>query len=141
MKAGQLQRLGKRLVDLSGEATGVPGALSLGEAAVLEDAIEHPDSSVRLIQERTGFARSYVSTSVARLKERGLLATAGDSPYRGLASAWRSGTRVQPTSAAVQAIRRCQALQADEVVADAVADQSQAGRAIALIEELSEILL
>jgi hypothetical protein len=140
MEAGQMHRLGKRLVDLSAEAAGTPGdiPLTLGEAAVLEDAIEHPDSSIRLIHERTGFRRSHVSASVARLKERGLLAaTAGDSPSAGLASGWRSNTRVRPTAATLKAISR----RADEAVARAVADPSQAGRAIALMEELAAILL
>ena len=119
----------------------MPGALSPGEAAVLEDTIEHPDSSISRIQERTGLARSYVSTSAARLKERGLLAAVGDSPYTGPASAWRSDTRVRPTPAAVQTISRCHARRADEVIAGAVADQSKADRAVALIEELAAMLL
>jgi DNA-binding MarR family transcriptional regulator len=139
MEAEQMHRLGKRLVELSAEATGAPGdiTLTLGEAAVLEDAIEHPDSSISLIRERTGFTRTHVSASVARLKERGLLATAPGSPHAGPASAWRSGTRVRPTATAVQTISR----RADEAVARAVADPSQEGRAIALIEELAAILL
>ncbi|MBO0823661.1 MAG: MarR family transcriptional regulator, partial [Actinobacteria bacterium] len=101
------------------------------------DAIEHPDSSISLIRERTGFTRTHVSASVARLKERGLLATAPGSPHAGPASAWRSGTRVRPTATALTTISR----RADEVVARAVADPSQADRAITLIEELAAILL
>ena len=134
-----MHKLGNRLVELAAEATGTPGDITLtqGETAVLEDAVEHPGSSVSMIHERTGFAQTHVSESVVRLKKRGLLATAGDSP----ASAWRSGTRVQPTDEALKAISRRQARQVDEAVVRAVADPSEAGRAIALMDELAAILL
>ena len=138
-----MHRLGSRLVELAAEATGTPGDITLtqGETAVLEDAVEHPGSSVSMIHERTGFAQTHVYESVVRLKERGLLATAGDSPYTGLASAWRSGTRVQPTDEALKVITRRQARLADEAVVRAVADPSEADRAIALMDELAAILL
>lgn len=134
-----MHRLGRRLVELSVEATGGSGdiTLTVGETAVLEDAVEHPGSSVSKIHERTGFAQSHVSESVVRLKKRGLLATAGDSPYAALASAWRSGTRVQPTDEALKTITR----RVDEAVVGAIADPSKAGRAIDLMDELAAILL
>ena len=138
-----MHKLGNRLVELAAEATGTPGDITLtqGETAVLEDAVEHPGSSVRTIHERTGFAQTHVSESVVRLKKRGLLATAGDSPYARLASAWRSGTRVQPTDEALKAISRRQARRVDKAVVRAVADPSEADRAIALMDELAAILL
>lgn len=134
-----MHRLGKRLVELSTEAADAPGAITLtpGETAVLEDAIEHPGSSVSMIHERTGFAQSHVSATVVRLKERGLLATAGDGRHARLASAWRSGTRVQPTAEAVKTIT----CRVDEAIVGAIADPSEAGRAVTLMDELAAILL
>jgi hypothetical protein len=135
-----MHQLGKRLIQLS-EATSASGDITLkpGEVALLEDAIEHPDSSISTIHERTGFAQTYVSESVVRLKKRGLLATAGETP--GLASAWRSGTRVRPTAEASKTISRRETRRVDEAVARAVADPSQAARAIDLMNELASILL
>jgi DNA-binding MarR family transcriptional regulator len=143
MEARQMRQLGKRLVELSEMTTGAPEDIGLtrGQAVVLEEALEHPGSSISMIQERTGFTQARVSTSVARLKECGLLTTAGDSPYPGLASAWRSGTRVQPTTEAMKTINQRHARRADETVARAVADPSRSDRAIALLEELAAILL
>src|SRR3954452_16774664 len=89
---GQLHRLGRRLIELSRQATGEPGDLTLtpGEAAVLEDVITHPGSSVSEIAQRTSFVQSHVSASVARLAQRGVL-TAGSDPTDG------RRTRVQVT--------------------------------------------
>jgi DNA-binding MarR family transcriptional regulator len=142
MEAGQLHQLGKCLIQLS-EATTSSGDITLqpGEAAVLEDVIEHPDSSISTIHERTGFAQTHVSESVVRLKKHGLLATAGDRVPPGLASAWRSGTRVRPTAKGSKTISRRETRRVDEAVARAVADPSQAARAIDLMNELASILL
>jgi DNA-binding MarR family transcriptional regulator len=139
MEIGQMYRLGMRLVELSAETAGALGdiTLTLGETAVLQDAIEHPGSSVSTIRERTGFTQGRVSALVVRLKQRGMLVTAGDSPHTALASAWRSGTRVRPTAEAMRTITR----RVDEAVVGGVANPSEAGRAIALMDELAAILL
>lgn len=99
--AGELHRLGRRLVALSRSATGDPGDLALtpGELAVLEDVLVHPAASVTEIRERTGFAQSHVSTSVARLRERGLVSTAVDT-------ADGRRTRVEATATTTAAIGR-----------------------------------
>jgi predicted transcriptional regulator len=44
----------------------------------VEDVIRHPASSISETSERTGFAQSHVSVSVARLKARGLAETETD---------------------------------------------------------------
>ncbi len=136
MDAGELHRLGRRLIEISRGATGEPGDLVLtpGESAVLEDVITHPDGSVSEISARTGFVQSHVSASVARLRERGLVTTAAD-PADG------RRTRVRATDATVRAIVRRAGRGIDGTVRDAVGDPGQARRVTALLEELAGLLL
>ncbi|MEU4744892.1 helix-turn-helix domain-containing protein [Actinosynnema sp. NPDC023658] len=49
---------------------------------VLSDIVEHPDSSIGEIVERTGLPQSQVSTAVARLRETGSLDTRPDPADR-----------------------------------------------------------
>ena len=143
MDARQLHRLGKRLSELSGLATGAPGdfRLTAGEAAVLEDAIEYPGSSIGEIQDRTGFPQAHVSRSVVRLKREGLLAIAAPARVGARASAWRSSTRVRSTDQACQTIGRRQGHPVEEAVVQVVGDPAKAKRAVALMDELADILL
>jgi DNA-binding MarR family transcriptional regulator len=133
---GRLHRLGKRLIELSAAATGEAGDLVLtpGEAAVLEDVIKHPGCSVTEIHQRTGFAQSHVSASVARLKERGLVETAPD-PLDG------RRTRVRVAEDALAAITRRASRGIDDAVARAVPDPARAHRVTALLDELAGLLL
>ena len=144
MKYGQMHRLGKCLIELSGVVTGPPGStlLTLGEAAVLEDVVEHPGVSISEIHQRSGFAQSHVSASVVRLKERGLVTTLSDAPNGSPSSAWRASTHVRATDDALKAISRRQAGRVDEAaIGAAIDDPSQAERAICLMEELADIVL
>jgi DNA-binding MarR family transcriptional regulator len=136
MDGGQLHRLGRRLIELSAAVTGEPGDLVLtpGERAVLEDAIKHPAGSVSEIHQRTGFVQSHVSTSVSRLKERGLVETTADP-----SDARR--TRVHATEKALRAIACRAGRRIDDVIDSAVADPAQARHATALLDELARILL
>jgi DNA-binding MarR family transcriptional regulator len=137
-----MHRLGKCLIELSAVITSSPGddLLTLGEAAVLEDAVEHPGASISEIHQRSGFAQSHVSASVVRLKERGLLTTLGD-PGRSPASAWRSSTHVRATDTALAKINHRQERPVTEATMRTVTDPSQAKQAIRLMEELADILL
>lgn len=54
------------------------GALPASVRMVLIDVSEHPESSISEITARTGFPQSHVSTSVARLRELGVLETRPD---------------------------------------------------------------
>ncbi|MEW9531655.1 MarR family winged helix-turn-helix transcriptional regulator [Microbispora sp. NPDC049125] len=136
MDGGQLHRLGRRLIDLSAAVTGEAGDLELtpGEAAVLEDVIKHPDGSVTEVHQRTGFAQSHVSASVARLKERGLIETVSD-PLDG------RRTRLRVTDEALKAITRRASRRVDEVIGRTVTEPAEAGRVIALLDELAALLL
>ncbi len=134
MDGGQLHRLGKRLIDLSRQVTGEPGDLSLtpGEAAVIEDVIAHPDSTVSEIGQRTGFVQSHVSASIARLRDRGVLGTAPDP-------ADRRRTRVRLADEALVAGRAGRGV--EDVLRRAAADATDAKRAKAILDELARILL
>jgi DNA-binding MarR family transcriptional regulator len=135
MDAARLQRLGKRLVELSREvvtdARDMP--LTPGEIAVLTDAIRHPDSSVTDIHARTGFVQSHVSVSVARLRERRLVQTIAD-PADG------RRTLVRVTDDAISAIMRRAGRQVDTAIGEAVAGPVEARRVVALLDELAELL-
>jgi len=133
---GQLHRLGRRLIELSRQVTGEPGDLALtpGEAAVLEDVITHPDSSVSEIAQRTGFVQSHVSASVARLTQRGVLTT-GSDPTDG------RRTRVRATEQTLKAISRRAARRVDDTLADAVTGPAATQRVTALLDELAQLLL
>lgn len=136
MDGGRLHRLGKRLVELSAQVTGEVGDLRLtpGEAAVLEDVIKQPGSTISEIHQRTGFAQSHVSASVSRLRERGLVETATD-PGDG------RRTRVHIADEALRAITRRAARGADQVIGRTVGDPAQARRVTELLDELADLLL
>jgi DNA-binding MarR family transcriptional regulator len=136
MDGGELHRLGRRLLELSAQVTGDPGDLRLtpGELAVLEDVIRHPASSVSETSERTGFAQSHVSVSVARLKARRLAETETD-PADG------RRTRVRAADDTVQAITRRAARSIEDTLSRTLEDPSQAGRVADLLRELAALLL
>lgn len=131
-----MHRLGKRLIELSSQVTGEAGDLSLtpGEAAVLEDVIKHPASSISEIHQRTGFVQSHVSASVSRLKARGLVKAETD-PGDG------RRTRVRVEDGAMQAIGRRAARSIDQAIGRAIGDPGQARRTTELLQELADILL
>jgi DNA-binding MarR family transcriptional regulator len=134
MDGVRLHRLGKRLIDLARQVTTDAGDTELtpGEVAVLEDVLKHPGSAVTEIQARTGFAQSHVSTSVSRLRERGLLVAAPDPEDR-------RRTRLALAGIAHQAIMRRAGRPADETIAEAVG-QDRAERVLQLLTELEHLL-
>lgn len=133
--AGQLHRLGRRLLALSRAASGQAGDLVLvpGQEAVLEDLLRHPDSTVSDIRDRTGFTQSHVSASVARLRDYGLIRGAGD-PSDG------RRTRLRATGTATQAISNRAGRSIDTAITAAVATPEQAGRVLDLLDELCHAL-
>jgi DNA-binding MarR family transcriptional regulator len=133
MDSGQLHRLGRRLIELSRNASADPADPPMApvEIAVLEDVIKNPDTSITEIGQRTGFAQSHVSTTVARLRERDLMLTTPD-PSDG------RRVRVRVSRAAMRGIMR----RSHRPIRTAVeADQSAARRVTALLDELAELLL
>ena len=128
--------MGRRLIELSRAATAESGdpAMTPGEVAVLEDALTHADSSVSDISARTGFVQSHISTSVGRLKRRGLVDTASD-PGDG------RRTHVTVTDVAERAITARAGRNVDDALATAITDRAQARRVSALLDELAHLLL
>jgi DNA-binding MarR family transcriptional regulator len=136
MDGMQLLRLGRRLTALGRDAIDQadPATLTPGEMAVIADSFQHPDSSVREIVARTGFAQSHVSASVGRLRERGLVETVPD-PADGRRTLVRlTGRARQAASARTKRITH-------ETIARAIADPGRAERITALLDELAGLLL
>jgi DNA-binding MarR family transcriptional regulator len=132
----ELHRLGKRLIDLSRDATTSAGGagLTAAEVAVLEYALTNPGCTVTELRDRTGFTQSHVSTSVARLRDRGLVQTAADPDDGRL-------TRVRLAPVARRAIQRRAARPADTAIRAAVADARTARHVTHLLAELHAALL
>ena len=80
MHALDLHLLGRRLMKIGERAMRGPGAPAIpsGLRLIVTDITEHSDSAIGEIAARTGLPQSYVSTSVARLRDRGAVETAGD---------------------------------------------------------------
>ena len=80
MDAQELFVLGRRLMKIGELAMrGDPAPpVPAGVRLVMRDVLIHPRSSISEITTRTGLPQSYVSTSVARLRDRGILDTAKD---------------------------------------------------------------
>ncbi|MEJ7629516.1 MAG: MarR family transcriptional regulator [Nocardioidaceae bacterium] len=135
MDAGELHRLGRRLLALSRATSGEAGDLALvpGQEAVLEDLLRHPDSTVSEIRDRTGFTQSHVSASVARLRDHHLIRAASD-PNDG------RRTRLRATEAATQAIANRAGRSIDATIATAVVRPNQAEHVLGLLDELSQAL-
>ncbi|HSD02939.1 MAG TPA: MarR family winged helix-turn-helix transcriptional regulator [Gaiellales bacterium] len=80
MNALDLHLLGRRLMKIGETAMRGPDAPAVpsGLRLIVTDIAEHPGSPIGAIASRTGLPQSYVSTSVARLRDRGAVETAGD---------------------------------------------------------------
>lgn len=80
MDALDLITLGRQLTRIGEEAMRGSKALPLptGPTLVLRDVMANADSSISEVTSRTGLPQSYVSESVARLREQGILDTKTD---------------------------------------------------------------
>ncbi|MFC4330879.1 MarR family winged helix-turn-helix transcriptional regulator [Streptomyces andamanensis] len=135
MDGVQLLRLGKRLTDLGRDVVADPsgGTLTPGELAVIGDVFKHPGASVQDIRARTGFAQSHVSTSVQRLRDRGILLAAPD-PADGRRTLLTLADQVR------RVVHQRAAMPAEQVLSAALSDPGQTARAVALIGELARLL-
>lgn len=73
---GRGGRAGARAGGTSGSGSGP--VMPNGPSLVLRDVFAHPGSSISDITGRTGLPQSYVSESVARLRDQGIVETAAD---------------------------------------------------------------
>jgi DNA-binding MarR family transcriptional regulator len=80
MTAGELIMLGRQLTRIGTEAMRGQGGSQApaGLNIVAADVFAHPATSVGEIADRTGLRQSYVSESVARLREQGAIETSTD---------------------------------------------------------------
>jgi DNA-binding MarR family transcriptional regulator len=80
MEALDVIVLGRQLMKIGEDAMrGSPGArLPTGQSLVLRDVFANPGSAITEITARTALPQSYVSESVARLREQGLIETSAD---------------------------------------------------------------
>jgi DNA-binding MarR family transcriptional regulator len=80
MNALDLIVLGRQLARIGEEVLRGSAAASMptGPSLVLRDVFGHPDSPISEITARTGLPQSYVSESVARLRDQGIVETSAD---------------------------------------------------------------
>src|SRR5262245_5412053 len=80
VKAHDLFRLGRQLSQLAEDAMRPPGSPKTppGVQLILMEVHAQPDSTIGQLAARTGLPQSYVSESVARLRDQGALATRPD---------------------------------------------------------------
>ncbi len=137
MTGDELYRLGRRLMAIARQAMTDPDdpAVPAGETAVIDDVLDHPNSAVQDITARTGFAQSYVSATVARLRDKGWVETSVDP-------ADRRRTLVRLPDLMVQAIAEREGRSLDEALTVALADLDAAARAdvLALLDALAQRL-
>jgi DNA-binding MarR family transcriptional regulator len=124
--------LGRRLVKIGEEALrgGSTEMSPGGRSLVLRDVFANPDSSISDITRRTGLPQSYVSESVATLRDQGVIEVLTDPADRR-----RTLTRVS------EAHRRSVASQGkvsvDAALVDALGDPS----AVAVLEAVAQRLM
>lgn len=84
MNAGELHRLARLLREVATTASADPGEerVSAGVLAIVEDVAHHGGTTVGQIAARTGLAQSLVSTTVAELRDAGVLTTSTDQRDR-----------------------------------------------------------
>lgn len=80
MDAGRLHRLSRTLREIATAATAEAGddRVSAGDLAIIEDLARHDGTTVGEVARRTGLAQSLVSTTVAGLREGGVVTSEPD---------------------------------------------------------------
>ena len=134
MDALDLVILGRQLTKIGEHALRgrTPSQTPTGRALVLRDVFAHPHSSVSDVTARTGLPQSYVSESIAALRDDGILETSRDSEDRRLIRA-----TVSP------AHRRRVAKQASTPIDAALAEQvgdERARQTRPILQRLAELL-
>lgn len=134
MQALDLILLGRQLVKLGEQAIrgGDLPETPNGQALVLRDVFAHPDSPIAGITARTGLPQSYVSESVAALRDRGILETEVDAGDR-------RRTLVRVSAAHRRRTGRRAAVPVDSALAAAIGDE-QAAAVLPVLEDLARRL-
>jgi len=108
-----------------------PG-MPTGPSLVLRDVFAHPDSSISDVTARTGLPQSYVSESVARLRDQGIVETSAD-PSDGR----RTLVRVAPGHPRTVVAKGSASV--DGVLADALGEPAGGDAIAQIIGTLSDI--
>jgi DNA-binding MarR family transcriptional regulator len=125
----QLARIGEEVLRGSAAA-----AMPAGPSLVLRDVFGHPDSPISQITERTGLPQSYVSESVARLRDQGMVQTAADP-----ADGRRTLVRVAPGHPRMVAAKGSAAV--DTALAAALGEPADGAEFAAVLAGLEELAL
>jgi DNA-binding MarR family transcriptional regulator len=137
MNGLELFLLGHKLIRIGQDAIPRSGfhALTNSARTILVDVFEHPGSSIREVTERTGFPQSLVSSSVAKLREDGVLVTETDS-------ADRRRTLVRPAPGVPEKGRRAaEESTVDAVLAEALGvEAAEVAEVVATLESLARRL-
>jgi DNA-binding MarR family transcriptional regulator len=134
MESLELVQLGRRLVRIGEQvlrSAGDAPAPPLGPSMVLHDVFAHPGGSVTDITGRTGLPQSYVSESVARLRDQGLVVTEVDP-------ADRRRTLVRTNPECLRRVARKGTASVDAALAEAF-DESDPVKAEVLVNTLTEM--
>jgi DNA-binding transcriptional ArsR family regulator len=78
MLGRQLTKIGEEVLRDAKAPSQAARSMPAGPSLVLRDVFAHPGSSISDITARTGLPQSYVSESVARLRDQGILETSAD---------------------------------------------------------------
>ena len=135
MNALDLIMLGRQLTKIGEEVLrgSKAQAMPTGPSLVLRDVFAHPDSSITDVTARTGLPQSYVSESVARLRDQGIVETSAD-PADG------RRTLVRVTAEHPRTVAAKGAVPADAALAAAMGDPADADEIIATLAALAEHL-
>jgi len=133
MNALDLFQLGRWLTKIAEEAMRPAGAprTAPGVLLILTDAFTSPDSSIGAIAARTGLPQSYVSETVAKLRDQGAFETRPD-PADG------RRTLVNVSATVSETVTRLGAISVDDVLISAL-DDPPADQAAELLAALVEI--
>jgi DNA-binding MarR family transcriptional regulator len=117
VNALDLFQLGRWLTKIGEEAMRPSGAPEIppGVRLILMDAFAFPDSSIGEIAARTGLPQSYVSETVAKMREQGAFETRPD-PADG------RRTLVKVSDTVPQTVARLGAISVDDVLIQALGD-------------------
>jgi len=135
MNALDLIMLGRQLTKIGEEVMRGSKAQSMptGPSLVLRDVFAHPDSSITDVTARTGLPQSYVSESVARLRDQGIVETSAD-PADG------RRTLVRVTAEHPRTVAAKGSAPVDAALAAALGDPADAGEIIGTLAALAERL-
>ncbi len=127
MLGRQLARIGEETMRGS-QAPGMPA----GPGLVLRDVFAHPDSSISDVTARTGLPQSYVSESVAKLRDRGIVETSADP-----ADGRRTLVRVSPGHPGTVAAKG--SVSVDTALAEALGEAAGGAAATRIIGMLDDV--